>query len=783
MNAFAFLNLLAAGIHLSLGVAVLRIDRRSAAHRLLFLICLSFGWWGLCYAFMHAAPTADVYWTWYRVSTPAWVLCPALILHLLLALDDTRPTRWRTVRDVLVYLPALLFLIRSVSGPLFAAAVSRGSFGWVERPGDGAWPLAFVAYFVGYLLLGMWRTLLRRRHTELASTRQQALDLLLASALSLALITTTEVVLPWLGHPLPVLTPVIGVLWVGGIWYGIARHGLMRLSLASAADAILATMSDAVVLVAPDGKIVRTNRATQDMLGWDESELAGRPWSSLLAEQRASDETKLQRFLAAGPVPHFETVGRRKSGESIPLFLSAGTIHDRYGIRRGEVLVLRDASDLRRTEERLHHLAHHDALTGLPNRLLFRDRLEHSLHRARRLGEPLGVMVIDLDRFKEVNDTLGHEAGDTVLKVVAQRLAACIRRSDTVARLGGDEFAVSLPDLKKPDDVRVVAERILGSLARPVDLLDRPQPIPASIGISLRPEHGDDADTLLRHADTAMYRAKATGRGGSLLFDPAWGDAAVEPHESPERLRQALERHEFVLYFQPQVAMADGRLVGVEALLRWDHPERGMLLPMTFLPQAAESDVILDLCGWVLRTATAQARAWDTAGLPPVLLAVNLCARQLMMPELPDRLREVLDQTGFPAERLELELTEDAMARDDRDVLHTVKRLHAIGAGIAIDDFGAGPTSVTFLARFPIRTVKLGQSLVRGLPEDRDHAAIARAVVSMTRALHIERVVAEGVETEAQLAFLRTLGCDTVQGNLTGAATTAQDIARRLSEG
>jgi diguanylate cyclase (GGDEF)-like protein/PAS domain S-box-containing protein len=781
MNVFVLLNLSAVAIHAVYAVAVLRRNPRAAPNRILFLTGLLFAWWGLCYALAQGSDDPATYWRWYRAGAIAWTAAPALMLHLLLllALADRggRRTAWLGV----VYIPAAVFLVRSLTGTVFAGRIERGPWGWVELPAEGSlWPAAFAAYFLGSLALGICAVALWRRRARHRLARRQASIVLAAGATTVAAIALVEVVLPFLGRPIPVFSAFLAVLWVGGVWFAISRAGLLQLSVSVAAGEILAAMEDGVLLLDPAGRIVHLNRAAARMFEHAEADLLGKGWSMLLAEQRVADEARLARFLLTGPLEHFETRGRRKSGSTLPLYLSATTARTRSGATLGSVLVLRNATNLRRAEERLHHLAHHDVLTGLPNRVLFRDRLENALHRARRCGEPLGVMVIDLDRFKAVNDGLGHEAGDALLRAVAERLAAGVRKSDTVARLGGDEFAAALPDLKRPEDVQVVADRFLRSLERPVDVGGRSVAVQASIGISLRPRHGDDADVLLRAADAAMYRAKATGRGGWAIWDPAWAEEKSGRLHTVEQLRKAVSRGELVLHYQPQRSTKDRTVVGVEALVRWAHPERGLLGPLEFLPLAAEAGLMRPISAWILATATTQLRAWQKAGLSPGRLAVNVGARELMQPQLLDQVRSALDASGLPPRRLELEITEDAATLDDPEARRTLAQLDELGVGLAIDDFGSGPTSLVFLARFPIRTLKLGASLVAGLPRDRERAAIVRTAVALARSLKRERVVAEGVETEEQLAFLRELGVDAVQGHLIERPMTADECAAAM---
>ncbi|MBI5486647.1 MAG: EAL domain-containing protein [Deltaproteobacteria bacterium] len=782
MSVFALLNLTAGVFHVLRGIEVVQLDPRSRTNRLCLYSCVLLGWWAFAYAFAQSSETAAGYWAWYRAGSVGWILVPAMLLDFFLLLAYPPGSRAHTPWRWLVHVPALIFLVRGLSGmPLVAGRITRGPLGWVEYPAtDSLWPVLFSVYFIGCLLAGAAVAVLWGRRTRLRRERRQAFYIAGFGALTVMLIAFVELVLPEFGHPLPVISPAIAILWVVGIWWGVARHGLLKLTAGLAAEDILATMTDPVVLLDEHGTIVRVNGACSRVFGGVETDWVGRTLEQLLAEGRAADAARLERLVAGGPVPHFETEVRRADDSTFPAFLSAAQVLDHAGGAFGTAVVLRDASEYARTEDRLDHLAHHDPLTDLPNRFLFGDRLDHALGRARRRNEALAVMMLDLDHFKEVNDTLGHEAGDLLLRAVAERLTGCIRRSDTVARMGGDEFVFVLPDLKQAADVRVVAERIVAALARPVDVAGSALTVAASIGIALFPAHGRDAAALLTCADAAMYRVKATGRRAWRVFDPAAGDTTTARPEEPGRIREALERGELVLHYQPQREPATGRVAAVEALLRWQHPERGLLPPTAFLPAAAESGAVGEICGWATRAAAAQAQAWRVAGLAVPRLAVNLGPQELLVPDLPERLRRALESTGLPAEALELEITEDVAAQDET-MLRTLERVRQLGVRIAVDAFGTGPTSLVFLARFPVQTLKIAPAFVRGVPEHAERAAVVRAIIALARALHVERVVAEGVETSEQLEFLRSVGIDAVQGHFIGRPASAQETATLLA--
>ncbi|HEX7808000.1 MAG TPA: EAL domain-containing protein, partial [Thermoanaerobaculia bacterium] len=411
----------------------------------------------------------------------------------------------------------------------------------------------------------------------------------------------------------------------------------------------------------------------------------------------------------------------------------------------------------------MEYQAYHDALTGLPNRLLFRDRITIALAHARRSGRTSAVMFLDLDQFKHVNDTLGHTIGDRLLQAIASRLVTCVRAEDTVARMGGDEFTILLADIADRRNASAVAQKVLEAVRHPVVVDDHELYVSTSIGIAIFGEDGDDAETLLKNADRAMYRAKEVGRDNFQYAMAARLEIADSRVALERSLHQALQRDELVVHYQPMVEIATGRVVGAEALLRWMHPHQGLMQPDEFIPIAEETQLIVPLGTWVLRTACTQMKAWHDAGHAWLRVAVNLSPRQFQDRELVSTVEKILDETGFPAPFLDLEITESTAMQNAELTLSILRRLKEMGIRISIDDFGTGYSSLSYLKRFPIDTVKIDQDFVRDLT--RDDAAIISAVISMARTLNL-RVIAEGVETEEQLAFLRRENCAEMQGFL-----------------
>ena len=432
-------------------------------------------------------------------------------------------------------------------------------------------------------------------------------------------------------------------------------------------------------------------------------------------------------------------------------------------------------------EDRIHFMATHDSLTGLPNRALLNDRLSQALLQAQRYDHWVTVLFVDLDNFKLVNDSLGHNAGDELLKTVARRMVGCVRATDTVVRLGGDEFVFLLLDQPKSADmISVTAQKIRAAIAEPVRLESHDLSVASSMGIANYPSDGADADTLLANADAAMYRAKEIGRDNFQFYTPELNARVHAKFLLQEELRNAVARSQFVLLYQPQVDLRTGRLFAVEALVRWKHPNLGMILPMKFIPMAEETGVIVTLGDWVLHEACRQNKAWQNAGLPPINVCVNLSARQLKERNLVNRVVGALKDSGLEAKYLELELTESLIMEDVELAVSTMRELQDLGVHLSIDDFGTGYSSLSALKTFPVARLKIDKSFIDGLLADENDKAVAGAVISLGQKLGL-RVIAEGVETEAQAAFLRNNNCDEMQGYLFSRPVPAQRIAELLS--
>lgn len=435
----------------------------------------------------------------------------------------------------------------------------------------------------------------------------------------------------------------------------------------------------------------------------------------------------------------------------------------------------RDITDQRQAEEKIKYLATHDVLTALPNRALFSEMLNHTILSARRYHKKFAVLFIDLDRFKIINDTLGHDSGDKLLLEMSQRLSHLLRESDLVARLGGDEFVVLLQEVENQQTVAQIASKILSSLIRPVILFGQECRVTASVGIAMYPAHGQDEQTLMKNADLAMYRAKEDGRNNYQFFSNAIQTQSLERLSLETSLRQALERNEFFLHYQAKQDLKAGKITGVEALLRWQHPELGVVSPLKFIPLAEETGLIVPIGKWVLREACRQNVAWQEVGLVPVCIAINLSARQFADEHLLEDIQNVLSETGMSAELLELELTESMVIQSPEKAVGLLSKIKELGVRLAIDDFGTGYSSLAQLKQFPVDTLKVDRSFIRDIPHNKEDNAITEAIIAMGKVLSLT-VIAEGVETQDQEAFLRHHACDEIQGYYFSKPASAGDF-------
>jgi diguanylate cyclase (GGDEF)-like protein/PAS domain S-box-containing protein len=575
---------------------------------------------------------------------------------------------------------------------------------------------------------------------------------------------------------------------------------------------LLEAAPDAMVVVNQDGKIVLLNVQAEKQFGYRRDELVGQKITNiipqgfeerLIADALRSVEDALAQQIGTG----IELYGRRKNGSEFPIEImlspleSAGEILVTAAIRnittrkKAEALLVQKIEELNRSNEELvksadvartmtqqmTDLAEHDALTGLPNRLLLNDRVGNAVAFAQRNKCQVAVLFLDLDGFKHINDSLGHAIGDRLLQSVATSLRDCVRAPDTVSRHGGDEFVILLPELRRPQDAAIAATRLLRAIAKSHSIDGHDLHVTTSIGVSVYPDDGLDAETLIKNADTAMYQAKENGHQRYQFFRQAMNVRAVERQSIEEHLRRALERREFTVHYQPKINLDSKVITGVEALIRWTHPTRGLISPLQFIPVAEDCGLILPIGAWVLREACAQARAWVDVGLPFMTMAVNVSAKQFENENFMRDIFAILDETGLDPRYLELELTESVLMRRAELTASILLTLRERGIRVAVDDFGTGYSSLSYLRKFPLDALKIDRSFVSQITTIPDEMTIVRAIISMGRSLNL-RVIAEGVETQGQFDFLKIHQCDEAQGYYFSPPVPPQEFARLLLE-
>ena len=554
------------------------------------------------------------------------------------------------------------------------------------------------------------------------------------------------------------------------------------------AQVTLNSIGDAVVSTNFWGRVTYLNIVAERMTGWTQAQASGRAVDDVFRLIDVMSRNPIATPTARAIIEN-RTVGLaedcvliRCDGVELAIETSAAPIHDRQGGVIGAVMVAHDVTIARELSHKLARLALHDSLTDVPNRTLLSDRLDQAMMRAHRGGNSVAVLYIDLDRFKHINDSLGHTVGDQLLKSVAERLQTCVRSSDTVSRQGGDEFLVLLADVVHPHDAALCAEKIILALDMPHRIAGHDLRITASIGIATYPGDAADAEALLRNADFAMYQAKYTGRNNYQFFRPEMNANAIERQSVETDLRQAVGRQEFMLNYQPKIDLETGAVVGVEALIRWHRPRHGVVLPARFIPVAEESGLILPIGRWVLDTACRQARAWQNEGLAPISIAINVSAVELRAKDFLTNVQQILEQTRLEPRFLEIELTETFMMQDWKSTAEILRALKGLGVRIALDDFGTGYSSLSYMKRFPIDALKIDQSFVRDMTTDSDDASIVSAVIDMGRSLNM-RVVAEGIQTQDQLQFLKDRHCPEGQGFYFAPPVPAEQLTSLLSNG
>ncbi len=767
LNPHAMPTALAAGAVLVATSIAAVAERGSRAIGPFIAVALSMLLWMIGSTLMYLSDTQPVAEFWSRFGTIGIVFIPAAAYRFCALQADFDPARSWTVRGL--YALSTAFLLSVWLSPAHIVEVTPRWWGYYPVYG---WIGQSFILFTSVTLYGslslLWRECRKAREGSMVHRRTR----LLLAGVAIATLSGVDF-LPTIGFDVYPISSVTIMALFGAMLYVVHRYHLVDITPALAGQKILETMSDALVILNDDRRIHLVNPAACTMLGRDEEALLGRQFlrGFNLLETRAIVDTVID----GGEVRDEELVFRDGDEEPRVFSLSASLLKSPYEDVLAIVIVMCDVTDRRRAEDRIHFLAYNDAQTGLPNRLQHDRKVREMLGAAAVGGETVTLFFLDVDRFKRINDTLGHDAGDALLCAVAARLEQCIRERNPlaldrpralngfVARLGGDEFAIALSGISQIMEIRKIAQQILDDFAEPFTVGEHDVFVGTSIGIAQFPRDGADVQTLLKHADTAMYHAKDAGRNNYKFYCEEMEADVVTHLDLEADLRRALDQGQFEVHYQPQVDFRTGEIVGSEALLRWRHPERGLVSPAEFVPLAEESGLICPIGQWVLQTACRQNRAWQDMGFANLHVAVNLSERQFLQNTLVLVASQALAKSGLDPRSLELELTEGTIMRNVRDTQFTLNELKAMGIRISVDDFGTGYSSLSYLKKFPIDVIKIDRSFVRDLESDADDGALGAAIIAMT-ASHTRAVIAEGVETTEQAEILLARGCHLMQG-------------------
>jgi diguanylate cyclase (GGDEF)-like protein/PAS domain S-box-containing protein len=730
--------------------------------------------WCFGFIFMTSAPDESSARLWFRIMASGWPFLEPLMLNVILELTENGFVKKHRWIYAVIYMPAFIMAYFHIVETRFVEDFVHTSLGWAylykRRPFELILNVGYVAVFIIAALALLHRSI--RKTASIMHKKQYRVMFLtiLVSVFSFMLITYAPVMFNM--PPISYLDLVSMQIWELGLSYAILRYGLMVISPKSATFEILNTMADGLLLTDPDGLIVSSNPALYELLQTNEKTIMGKAIESVLPTAFATQNLR-SLLVSDGVIHDMEAVSSTPARGKIYLSLSASAVSDRFGQKTGYIVLLRDISERKQAEKQLEHMATHDALTNLPNRTLLNDRLRGALSWARRYRQIVGVLLVDVDRFKEMNDTLGHEAGDAILKEVAAGLSASVRDCDTIARMGGDEFMVILTNLKIVKACLTVVERIRSCFLRPLPVGKSGVTVTLSIGISIFPDHAENLEDLVKLADFAMYRVKASGRNNYQFYSPEIDAEARKSQKLEQELRSAISGNQFELYYQPIYATDTGKMISFEALLRWNHPETGLIYPMDFIPIAERSGLIIPIGEWVLAEACRQLGEWRRGGFKTIPVTVNVSARQFQDPYLISKIERSLQDSGVEPGLLELELTESTAMIEIEQTVATIRQLKQKGISIIIDDFGSGYSSMTWLKQLDVRAIKIDRFFIQNIAHDPHDAAIVRAIVSMAHSMGIQ-VVAEGIETKEQLDAVKSmkwdvlteLACDRVQGYL-----------------
>ncbi len=788
MQAIDFIVTVFFILALALPIHILSKNPKKITSIIFALFSLTIAVWYFGYIFFLSAPDENSCRSWFRFMASGWALLGSFFLHFILELTGNKIFSKHKWLYILIYLPVLPLTYYTVIDMRLINQFIHTNSGWVySRVTNNFWSAYNNIYMLVYMLASIILLYIWTRKSPIRAHKKQGRFIIFAILISFLIFSLTIYLPPFFNfenYSYLDIAPIM--IWEIGLSIAIIKYGLMLISPESAASSILNTMADGLLIINPEGSIVSANPALFDLLEKDEKSILNKPVKQLLPGAFSS-QNLLKRLESEQMIRDMEINYSLPGGRNIYLSISASIVIDKYGQNTGYVALLRNISERKETEKQLQYMATHDVLTNLPNRLVLNDRLRSALSRAKRYKQLVEILLIDIDRFKDINDTYGHDTGDILLKEIAKKLSENIRNCDTVTRLGGDEFVIVLTDVKNKSDCDVVIERIRSSFAAPIIIKKNPFIITLSIGISIYPHHADNIEELYKYADLALYKVKESGRNNYRLYSPEIDSSARKSQKFEQELRVAIMSNEFLLYYQPIYDVKLKKIRAMEALLRWDHPEHGIINPIEFLPIAERSGLIIPMGEWVLKKVCGQQKLWREKGLEEMPIAVNLSAKQFQDPELIKKIDGALAEYDIDPSLLELEFTESTAMSEIELTIKTIGYLKDKGISIIIDNFGSGYSSMAWLKLLNVMAIKIDRLFIQNIAHDIHDAAIVKAIVSMAHTMGIQ-VMAEGIETKEQLDSLKfmhwdettELSCDWVQGYFFSRPVTPEKAAELL---
>jgi len=799
MSIMVFVYLIASLFYVYIGIATYLYNPSNKANRIFFVICIDLTLWALMLVLINAVSDARTATVFRHVATFFWSTVYCLLLHLFLIWIKKDRLLKKIWFLFLFYSPALISIyLYYFSKPVTPADIVKIPLSWayLNPVGQGfLWDNFLTFYYLAYSLTGIVLLHIWGKNSTFRREKYQSRIIVSTYIAVLILGSVTDIILPNLEIPLlPPLSIIFIMIPITGIWYSIKKYRLMNLNPENVVLNVMKTMTEGLIIIDNNEIVQDLNRGAEIMLGYARNELKNQSIDKIFFEKTALYE--LDIFSSS------EQLLKTSSNHELPVLLSASVLSDEWKEPYGFVLLFRDLTEIKRMrlklqeshdileilvqertkelnikneelkdeivsrikmEKEIETLAFYDKLTSLPNRKLFSDYAARKILDSRRDNRPFSIMFLDLDFFKMINDTMGHEQGDMLLKQVAARISRTLRANDTISRISGDEFLILVEDTSDREMSKMAAGRLIESFSKPFILSGNEIYITASVGIAIYPIDGKDPDALIQNADIAMYKAKANGRNRYELCTPTMKKDLIDAMNLTNHLYNAIDKNELELYYQPQVDTCSGNISGFEALIRWNHPELGIISPNEFIPIAEKTGLIIPIGEWVLRTACRQNKEWQDMGMVTVPIAVNISVKQFMDVKLIDKVKEILSETGLDPHFLEIEITESLLMKEVYIINESLEQFNKLGVHITIDDFGIEYSSLNYLKQLPIGRIKIAGSFVQGIAVNHKDEAIIIAIITLAKNLGIE-TLAEEVETVSQMEFIKNANCDMIQG-------------------